>query len=77
MARYYKEIAELLEKERAFTEAIEYYVKVPSLPSSFLPSSSLLLLLLLLLLLPPCLSLPRSVSSFPPYISLSFPFLGC
>lgn len=28
MARYYKEIAELLEKERAFTDAIEYYTKV-------------------------------------------------
>ena len=28
MARYYKEIAELLERERIFGEAIEYYIKV-------------------------------------------------
>jgi tetratricopeptide (TPR) repeat protein len=32
MARYYKEIADLLEKDRAYAEAIEYYIKVLSLP---------------------------------------------
>lgn len=40
MARYYKEIADLLEKERAYSEAIEYYIKVPipCLPSFLIGS---------------------------------------
>jgi hypothetical protein len=44
MARYYKEIAELLEKERAFTEAIEYYIKVSHSPLSFVTFMRLLML---------------------------------